>query len=187
MTAVDWIIVVVLAAAMLGGFLQGFVRAIFTVGGLLAGLIVAAWNYRTLGDMFNRAMLNMRIADTYAISLTVAFLVIALLITLLGGLLGSIFSRILHKMGLGCVDKIAGAAFGLLEGAVLVTVGIVVTVAFYPKEPWLTQSRLPKYFFQACHLSTHVTPNDLSTQIQDQLDKLEESAPSWLRQSGPSH
>lgn len=167
-----------LAAATLGGLVQGLVRAVFTVGGLLSGLVLAAWNYRTLGEMINRGVHDLQLSNA------IGFSMIALLVMVLGAILGSILSNMLRKMGLGCLDRIAGAAFGLLQGAVLVTLGILVTVAFYPKQQWLTESKLPRYFFQACHLSTQVSPHELSAKVQEELGALEESAPPWLRQGG---
>jgi membrane protein required for colicin V production len=45
MGLVDWGIVVVMVLAVLGGFTQGFFRAVCGLGGLLLGLAIAAWNY----------------------------------------------------------------------------------------------------------------------------------------------
>ena len=47
MTWVDWVIVVVLAVAMLGGLAQGFLRSACSLAGLFLGLALAAWNYGT--------------------------------------------------------------------------------------------------------------------------------------------
>jgi uncharacterized membrane protein required for colicin V production len=44
LTLVDWIIVVVLAAAVLAGIARGFFRSAFSLGGLIVGLSLAAWN-----------------------------------------------------------------------------------------------------------------------------------------------
>ena len=45
MTLVDWIIVVVLAVAVLGGHCAGILSSAFSLGGLMLGLALAAWNY----------------------------------------------------------------------------------------------------------------------------------------------
>jgi uncharacterized membrane protein required for colicin V production len=94
--------------------------------------------------------------------------------------MGAILSRIFHKIGLGCLDRLAGAIFGLFQGAVLVTVCILVTVAFFPETEWLTQARLPRYFFGACHLSTSVTPSMLAEHVRDDLNRLERESPAWM-------
>jgi membrane protein required for colicin V production len=180
LTAIDWIIVVLLGVAVLGGMLQGFVRAVFTAGGLLAGIVLAAWNYQNLGDLLTRTLHDAQLSNA------IGFVVIACVVMALGALLGGFLSRILHKMGLGCVDRIAGGFFGFLEGAVLVAGCILVTVAFYPKAQWLTESRLPRYFFNACHLSTHVSPDGLAAKVQAELKTLEAASPDWLHQGNPA-
>src|ERR1700691_6093750 len=42
--------------------------------------------------------------------------------------------------GLGCVDTLLGAIFGFLEGAMLVMVIVLMTVAFFPGTVWLTEA-----------------------------------------------
>ncbi len=45
MTWVDWAIVIFLVVSVLGGLQQGFFRSVCSLGGLLLGLVLAAWNY----------------------------------------------------------------------------------------------------------------------------------------------
>jgi membrane protein required for colicin V production len=87
---------------------------------------------------------------------------------------------VLHKVGLGCLDRLAGAAFGLLQGALLVTLIILVTVAFFPRAHWLTEGKLPRVFFGACHVSTHMSPKELAERVRSGLNTLEEETPVWL-------
>jgi hypothetical protein len=65
-----------------------------------------------------------------------------------------------------------------------VTLCILVTVAFFPKADWLTQSRLPRQFFEACHISTHVTPQELAERVRQGLRTLELESPHWLHPNG---
>ena len=174
MALVDWIIVCVLAAAVLAGIAQGFLRSAFSLGGLLLGLIIAAWNYDAAGRLIVKAVRSREVADA------IAFLVIALLVAALTSVLGAVLSRIFHKMGLGCLDRLAGSLFGFFQGAVLVTVCILVTVAFFPETQWLTEATLPRYFFGACHFSTNVTPSILAARVRDELNRLEQESPKWM-------
>ena len=52
MALVDWLIVLVIALAVLGGFQQGFFRSVSSLGGLLLGLVLAAWNYGRVAALF---------------------------------------------------------------------------------------------------------------------------------------
>ncbi len=174
MTLVDWTIVIVLAGAVLAGLAQGFLRSIFSLGGLLLGLVIAAWNYEHVGGIINKAIHSRQVADA------IAFLLIALLVATLAAVLGGLLSKVFHKIGLGCLDRLVGALFGFFQGAVLVTVFILVTVAFFPQTEWLTQATLPRYFFGACHLSTNVTPSSLAERVRDELSRLERESPEWM-------
>jgi len=174
MTLVDWIIVVLLAGATLGGFARGFFRSAFSLVGLLLGLALAAWNFGRLAVFLKPMVHKESIADA------IAFLLIALVVMVAAGIVGAILSNALHKIGLGCLDRLAGAAFGLFEGMLLVTVCILVTVAFFPQTHWLTDSKLPRRFFAACHLSTHVSPEKLAARVRHELKTLEEESPPWM-------
>ncbi len=83
-------------------------------------------------------------------------------------------------MGLGCLDRLAGAVFGFFQGMLLVTLIVLVMVAFFPEAQWLAEAKLPKLFFGACHLSTHMTPAELSKQVQQGLKQLEHESPKWM-------
>ncbi len=174
MTWVDWAIVVILALAALGGLEQGFFRAIFSLGGLLAGLALAAWNYSRFAAALSSFVSIEPVADT------IAFLVIAMVVMGVADFLGKALAKTIHHMGLGCLDRLAGAALGFLQGALFVTICIVVAVAFFPHARWLTESKLPKRFFGACQLTTHMSPADLAQRVILGLKMLEEEAPSWL-------
>ena len=76
----------------------------------------------------------------------------------IANIIGAVLSKTVRRMGLGCLDRLAGGLFGFLQGALLITIAILVVVAFFPKAQWLADARLPKLFFGACHLSTRVSP-----------------------------
>ena len=177
-TWVDWAIVIFMVLSVLGGLQQGFFRSACSLGGLLLGLAVAAWNYARVAALLRPFLRIEAVADT------IGFLLIALVVMGLAGILGSILAKTFHMLGLGCLDKLAGAVFGLLQGALLVTLCILVAVAFFPKAPWLVEGKLPKQFFGACHLSTHLRPADLAERVREGLKTLEEESPEWMH---PNH
>ena len=105
---------------------------------------------------------------------------LALIVMGLAGVAGKILSKVFHHMGLGCLDRLAGAAFGFFQGALLVTVVILATLAFFPKAHWLKEAQLPRYFFGACHLSTEMSPADLSARVRRELKALKDESPEWV-------
>jgi membrane protein required for colicin V production len=174
MTWVDWLIVIILVSSVLGGLSQGFFRSVCSLGGLFLGWVVAAWNYPSVAAIFVPMVRIEAVADA------IGFLLIALLVMGVANLVGTALARTLHMLGLGCLDKLAGAAFGFFQGALMVTLIILVAVAFFPQAHWLVEARLPRLFFGACHLSTHMSPADLAERVRQGLRTLEEESPQWL-------
>src|ERR1039457_3266234 len=113
MTWVDWAIVIVLVVSVLGGLSQGLLRSVCSLCGLIFGLILAAWNYARV------AALLLPIVRIDAVADAIGFLLIALLVMAIANVIGTIISKTLHRMGLGCLDRLAGGGFGFLPGGLL--------------------------------------------------------------------
>ena len=175
---IDWAIVIVILLSVMGGLSQGFFRSVCSLGGLVLGLVLAAWNYSLVAVPLKPMVHNEEVADV------IGFLAVALTVMVLAGIIGAVLSKTLHSIGLGCLDRIAGGVFGLFQGVLLVTLGILATVAFYPQAHWLVEARLPRHFFAACHLSTHMSPNQLADRVRAGLKTLESEAPTWLHPQG---
>jgi membrane protein required for colicin V production len=174
MTWADWCIVAVLAGSVLTGLLQGFFRTVCSLIGLFAGLTLAAWNYHHV------AALLLPLVHVDAIADTIAFFAIALLVLALANLVGAILGKTLEWMGLGCLDVIAGGIVGFFQGALIVTLCIMLTLAFFPKAQWLSQSQLAHLFFGACNASTHLSPEQLADRVLKGIRTLELQSPPWL-------
>lgn len=175
---VDWAILLVMVLSVLGGLAQGFFRSICALGGLLLGLALAAWNYARLAALLLPLVRIKPLADT------IGFLLIAILVMGLSALVGTVLHKTFHGMGLGCLDRLAGAVFGFFQGALLVMLIVLATVAFFPQAQWLAEAKLPRLFFGACHLSTHMSPAELADRVRHGLRLLEADSPRWLHPRG---
>ncbi len=177
MTLVDWAVVIIMVSAVIAGFAQGFFRSVCSLGGLVLGLVIAAWNYGRVAGIF------LPMVRVPAVANTIAFLLIAMVVMLLIGLVGNILAKAFKTIGLGWLDGIAGGIFGFFQGIVLVVVFILVVVAFFPQEQWLAESSLPRMFFGALHVSTHMTPSELSERVRSGLRAVEEESERLLHSS----
>ena len=178
MTLVDWAVVFILACAVLGGLTQGFFRSVCSLGGLILGLVIAAWNYGHL------AALLIPLVRIPAIANTIAFLLIAILVSALIGLIGSLLAKAFRLLGLGWLDALVGGVFGFFQGVVLVVIGLLVIVAFFPQVHWVAEARLPRMFFGACHVSSNVTPSELGERVRSGLRAWEAESPVWMHPVG---
>ena len=176
LTLVDWIIVVVMASAVLAGIARGFFRSAFSLAGLIVGVTLASWNYWRISALLRRFIHSDQVADA------IGFLLIAFVVMATAAILGSLLAKFFEKVGLGCLDRLAGALFGFIEGLIFIMLCILVTVAFFPQTEWLTEARLPRYFFGALHVSVNITPPQLSGRVRKELRDLEAKTAEWVHE-----
>ena len=174
MTWVDWVIVVIIAGAVIGGISQGLLRSLCSLFGLISGLLLAAWNYGRIAAVIKP------LVKIDAVANAIGFLLIALLVMAIANLVGLIISTTARKIGLGCLDHLLGALFGFVQGALLIMLSILVVLAFFPKAQWLAEASLPKYFYGACETVTHLSPAELAHRIHHGIDSMKEHAQDWI-------
>jgi membrane protein required for colicin V production len=156
-TWVDYFIVVVLIFSVLYAIWRGVIReAIALAGWILAILSVRLWG----GDL----AASLPLSWAPAVRTAVAYAGIFIGVMLLAGLIGWVLSRAVRAIGLGFMDRLLGAVFGLVRGVVIVLVAVAiavhtplknanawesaVTLPFFVSsleflEPWLPGGRLP--------------------------------------------
>jgi membrane protein required for colicin V production len=174
MTLVDWAVIGILLCAVIGGLMEGFFRSVCGLLGVVLGLVVAAWNY---GRM---AALLLPLVRIPAIANTIGFLLIALVVMGLIGLVGNLLAKTFRLLGLGWLDGLAGAVFGFFQGVLVIVIGILVVVAFFPQAQWVADARVPRMFFGACHVSANVTPTELGERVRSGLRAWEAESPRWM-------
>ncbi|HEX4321400.1 MAG TPA: CvpA family protein [Acidobacteriaceae bacterium] len=175
MNLVDIVIVLLLALSAIQGLRTGFVQCIFSFAGLIAGIAVAAWNYQRFAYQFAPVM------HSYALSAAICFCLIVLAVMLAAAVLGMLIKGLIRGIGLGWLDSLLGLVFGLLRGAVLATLCIVILAAFFPDTTWLGDAQLSRYFLGSAHLTTQMTPDELKGKIKTGLSVLEQNTPNWIR------
>jgi membrane protein required for colicin V production len=171
---VDLAILIVIAVSVLAGLTQGFFRSVFSLGGLILGLALAEWNYPLVAAPMKPLVHDEQFADI------LAFLLIAVLVMAVATLIGAVLAKTFKTIGLGCLDRLAGAVFGFFQGVLLVTLTILVTVAFYPQAHWLVEAKLPRHFFAALHLSADMSTGQLAGRLRSGLRLLEDQTPEWM-------
>lgn len=117
----------------------GIILVLFAITGLRKGLIIeafylASFLFGAYGAMhFSDAVADwmsdfINVSEDYLtiISFIVTFIIVLILVRLLG----RVISRLLEAISLGFVDKIGGFIFGVLKGALLVSVIIMIMNVF---------------------------------------------------------
>ena len=170
LTPFDWMILSVLVLSTAMAFIHGFLVEVCALAGLILGIFLAGHYYVAALPVVQH------LVTSYAAAAIVAFLLIAFGVMLAAAILGRVLRWILHSIGLGWADRLAGGAFGLVKGYILVALGIAAVAAFFPRQPWFDQSQLVPYFRPGAHGSTTVLPQDLGVRIQSGLHSLQQAA-----------
>lgn len=175
MALIDWLILVVVLISVLTATKNGFFLEVFSLGGLILGLVLAGWNYQRLLPWITHWIHSLAGAEA------LSFLLIALGVMLLAGLLGRVIRWSVHSIGLGWADRLFGAIFGFVKGFVLVTIVVLVIAAFFPQASWFRHSRLAPCFLTAAHSASITAPGTLEQRIRSGVGVLRSSGPDWLK------
>jgi membrane protein required for colicin V production len=175
MNLFDWFLIATLAYSTIVAFFRGIIREIFSLGGLIAGILIASWNYNRL------AMYLQRLIATPSVAEMVSFLLLVIGVMVLSALLGRALNRTAHAIGLGFFDRILGAVFGFARGCLFGVAILMAIAAFYPHSTWIKNSQLSSYFLAGAHAVSFVVPHDLQQRILDGAAQLKHNAPYWIK------
>jgi membrane protein required for colicin V production len=114
MNLIDILVLAVLLAFIIKGFMKGFVREVCSLAGLVMGIWAACKYYPSLS-----ASLRPIIHLPHTISSTISFLLIFLVIGLLFYFLGHFLTIVFRIALLGGVNRVGGVVFGAIQGALL--------------------------------------------------------------------
>ena len=116
MTSFDYIVLAIIGLSIVLSVMRGFVREVLAIAGWIAAFFVA----RT----YSSEILPMMPADIPTDSLRVlaSFLVLFLATLLLASLLSIAISTLIRSAGLGWINRLLGALFGLARGLLIVCI-----------------------------------------------------------------
>lgn len=175
MTLFDLFLAAVLVYSTVQAFVRGILREAFSLGGLIAGILLASWNYSHVALMLGGLITTPTTAQI------VAFLLILIGAIVLSALLGKALHRTADAIGLGFFDRLLGAVFGFARGCLLCVVILMIVAAFLPQTTWISNSRLSSYFLGGAHAVSFVVPHDLQQQILEGAAQLKHNAPDWIK------
>jgi membrane protein required for colicin V production len=175
MNPLDWLLIVILAVSMVQAFFRGLVLELFSLAGIICGIVLAAWNYSRLAEKLSSVI------STSAVASVVAFLVIAIGVMIVAAILGRMIHASAHAIGLGFFDRLGGAGFGLIRGSLLGVALLMAITAFLPSSSWLKNSHLAPYFLAGSHAISFVVPHDLEQLILAGGSELKHNADDWIK------
>lgn len=142
MTAFDWAVVAVIGGSILLAALRGFVRSAVSLGAWVAALALALQLGPALAG-YLAAGLSLPSLASQALGFALVFLGVVVA----GALVGIVLARALRAVGLGPVDRLFGALFGLGRGILVVLAGVLLAgFTAIPRHDWWQNSILAAHF-----------------------------------------
>jgi membrane protein required for colicin V production len=181
MNGADWVIIVVVLASTVQAAYSGFFQEAFHLAGLVAGYLVAAWQYQRLAGWFEKYLKSPWLAES------AGFLVIFFAVAAAAGIAGQTARWVMKKSGLRFVDRLLGGALGFLRGCLIVAVIAVSMTAFTPTSRWLAGSEWAPYFQVVGRAAIWVAPAELRARFYQGLDLLRRVPPTVPAGAVPSH
>jgi len=167
MNGYDIFILAIIAVSIAMGLVRGFVREIFGLVGVVAGMVVALIIGPHLSEDFRRVI------PSDGAAFAAAFLVLFFATLIVMSVLGTLLSRALEMAKLGLPNRMLGGVFGLLRGvmiAVVMTLGL--TLFLTEDSTVLTRSRLVPHIAFGTRLMAPLLPSHVEKILIDRTDHL---------------
>jgi len=137
MNAFDWTIIAVVGLSMLFAFFRGVTRELIALVAWVLGFIAAVALTPLLGGMLPE------IGSNPVLRYLLAFVAVFIGCLVLGALIAWPLANVIHKAGLGFVDRFLGAVFGAARGVVLVMAFVLVAgLTTLPRLDWWQNAAL---------------------------------------------
>jgi membrane protein required for colicin V production len=160
LSILDWVIVLIVVLSVVQAINQGFFYEFFSLAGVIAGYLVAAWEYPRVAAWYAHYVSSPWTADS------AGFFTIFVLVMVLAGAVGRLIRSIVRGVGLRWFDRVLGAPFGFIRGIVVSAVMVLALAAFAPQ--WgLPPSRIAPFLLVTSRGLVWAAPEHLRERFWD--------------------
>jgi len=129
MVIADFIIIILLAGFLAYGWKSGLISVVGRIAGIFVGVFIAGQYYTNVADYFARISFGSEMLQN-AIGFIVLFGIVSQLVGLVFYALDKVFNVVAIIPGLKSINRIAGAALGLIEGVLVMSVVLYIFYLF---------------------------------------------------------
>jgi membrane protein required for colicin V production len=131
MTAFDFLVIGIVGLSTVFAFWRGFIRVTASLVAWVLGVLAAIHFSDVVGPLLPD------FGESPAVRFVVAFAIILAAVLIVGALVGFLVSRLLRAAGLGFLDRLLGAIFGVARG-ILIAVLLVLFAGLttLPRSDW---------------------------------------------------
>lgn len=179
MSLLDLMVLALVAASVVGGFMAGFARGGIGFLAAISGVLFGFWFYG-----IPAAAVHKHIRSLTASNL-IGFFLVYLGVVLAGALIGKLLAKLLKWSGLSWLDRFMGAMFGLVRGALIAVAFIAVLLAFTPKPTpnWMVNSAVLPYAIDASNMLAALAPNAVKEAFRESMREIRKIWDEQLREA----
>ena len=131
----DLIVFAVIALSTIFAFARGVVRELVAIASWIVGLVAALHYSDPAAALFSGFDISP------AARHVLAFALILIVVLIAGALVAGLLKRVVHGVGLGFVDRLLGAVFGVLRSALLLVIfALIAGLTGLPRHDWWQNS-----------------------------------------------
>lgn len=168
MSLLDLLLAGIMLWSVVAGIRLGFARAGVAFFAAIGGILLGFWFYGMPAAVYQRWIAS------HATANLLGFLTVFFATAAAGALLGALFSKIFKWTGLSWLDRLLGAAFGAVRGALIAVAFVAVLMAFTPRPTpnWMVNSRLLPYALEASQVAASLAPRALKDAFAESLAEI---------------
>jgi membrane protein required for colicin V production len=155
MATIDIILAVFLVYFAYKGFSSGFIVSVATLIGLVLGLYAAA-HFSEFTAGWLQSDMGMKSSNLRLIAYVITFVLVVLLVFILGRFL----TGVVKTVGLGIVNRLAGALLGILKGVLIASFIFMLINRVDPRSALLSQQQKDEslLYKPVCNIAPVVIP-----------------------------
>ncbi|MEO8096756.1 MAG: CvpA family protein [Acidobacteriota bacterium] len=168
MNLLDLLLALIVGGSVVAGFVSGFARAGLSFFAAIAGVILGFWFYDLPAAWYVGMTGSQSVADLFG------FFTVFLIVLGAGAFLGRVISKVFKWTGLGIVDRLLGAVFGLVRGSLVAAAAVAVLLAATPRPVpgWMVGSALLPYALGASNIASNLAPKVLKDALSNSVGEI---------------
>ena len=155
MNWLDIIIIIALVVPIFTGLMQGLIKAALSLAGIILGIYLASNFYENLAGILT-FISNEDIANI------VAFIIILALVFIVAQVAAFFLRATIKALTLGWVDRVGGAVFGFVMGAIFISAVLATIVKFFG-EGIVTESALVAFLLDKFPIVLGLLPSQFDS------------------------
>ncbi|MDR3570126.1 MAG: CvpA family protein [Syntrophobacteraceae bacterium] len=171
MNVLDWILICTAGFWVLRGFMRGAVSQLFGVAGILAGFLVASYQYIPVSFLLIK-----QFSSLVTVARPVSFVLLFVLTWFCVAVAGFWVAKILRTVGLGFVDRLWGAMIGFTKALLfaIIAFSILTLFSFGGDSTLIAGSKLAPSIKGASRVLFELAPANVQGELSSKQKDLKE-------------